>query len=152
MLINPDDYPNTGGHYLEPGNYVAAISDVTYTTSLKGTEGAKITFTHEGQIVTDTFWLTRDAMFRLINLSKACGFLGEFTPEGLQGCTVKIRVAKEAGSDGKMYSRLADFGPVDPEGTAKQAQDVKNLLNGIGKPAKKSTAANSKSPDDEDPF
>ena len=151
MKINPEDYPSTGGKYLEPGDYVANISDVVYREA-NGKEIVDVTFICDEKIVTDTFWLTREAMWRIINLAVACGFPGEFTPEGLQGATVKIKVKKEAGKDGKMYSRLASFGPVTAED-----KDVKSLIDTVKSAGRKSNPATEEEPpadyfDDDKPF
>jgi hypothetical protein len=114
MVIDPKDYPNTGGKYLEPGEYVVRIKDAVYK-KINDKEAVEFIFADDfGASVKDAFYLTKNAMWRIIRLSEACGVNGKFKPEDLCGKVLKIKVDKES-KDGKMYSRLKDFGPANGE-------------------------------------
>jgi len=113
MNIDLTKIVDNGGGYLEPGEYVVRIFDLTYRDA-KDKPVMDVTFKGPTGSIRDTFWLTENAMWRVKKLAVAAGIKEEefctFNTDDLRGKLVTIRVIKETSpKDGKLYSVVKDF-------------------------------------------
>ena len=107
-----------GGSFIPVGEHMVYIYEIT-EDQVNGKDVLRITFKDdEDRQIADTYWLQKNALWKLKKLALAAGFseeeLDDFDVDYLIGNRVMIRVNAET-RDGKKYHNVVDVFPVKDE-------------------------------------